>query len=106
MKQIQLMKQVSTICALGVLALGVSNAIAQPAATSSATKSEPVMSASDSSKPSMATQVDTWTTKQWNVAKKEWAKDKIKWSDCQKQSQSQKLEGRKSWAFLYKCMTN
>jgi hypothetical protein len=60
----------------------------------------------DSSKPSKVTQVETWTKKQWDAAKKDWAKDKAKWAACQKQSKDQKLEGRKSWSFLYTCMTN
>lgn len=50
-------------------------------------------------------QVETWTKKQWEAATKEWAKDKAKWADCRKQSTAQKLKGRKSWSFLYKCMT-
>ncbi len=53
-----------------------------------------------------AAQVEAWTTKQWEAAKKKWAKDKKKWSDCQTQSSKQKLEGRKSWSFLYTCMTS
>jgi hypothetical protein len=57
------------------------------------------------SEPSAATQVQTWTKKQWNTAQKEWAKDKKKWADCQNQSKSEKLSGRKSWSFLYDCMT-
>jgi hypothetical protein len=70
-----------------------------------AAKPAPAASATDSSKPSTATQVETWSRKQWEAAKKEWAKDKTKWADCRKQSSSQKLTGRKSWSFLYKCMT-
>ena len=61
---------------------------------------------SDSSKPSKVKQVETWTQKQWDAAKKDWAKDKAKWAACQKQSKDQKLQGRKSWSFLYTCMTN
>jgi hypothetical protein len=49
--------------------------------------------------------VSKWTSKQWNRAKAEWAKDKEKWADCQKQSKEQKLTGRKSWSFLASCMT-
>lgn len=60
---------------------------------------------SASPKPSTATQVQTWTKKQWEAAKKDWAKDKVKWADCRKQSRDQKLKGRKSWSFLYTCMT-
>lgn len=59
-----------------------------------------------SSEPSAVSQVETWTRKQWAAAKKGWAKDKAKWANCQKQSDKQKLEGRKSWSFLYKCMSS
>jgi len=57
------------------------------------------------SKPSMTERVETWTKKQWAAAKKEWAKDKAKWTDCRAQSRKKKLTGRKSWSFLYTCMT-
>ena len=56
------------------------------------------------SKPSVETRVETWTKKQWEAAKKEWAKDTTKWTDCRKQSKDEKLTGRKSWSFLYQCM--
>jgi hypothetical protein len=49
--------------------------------------------------------VSKWTVKQWNHAKAEWAKQKEKWADCQKQSKDQKLAGHKSWSFLASCMT-
>jgi hypothetical protein len=82
-----------------------SAAIAQTSTSTPATKPSPATSAADSSKASVPTQVEKWTKDQWEAAKKEWAKDKAKWADCQKQSTKQKLEGRKSWPFLYKCMT-
>jgi hypothetical protein len=50
--------------------------------------------------------VSKWTSKQWNRAKAEWAKEKEKWADCQKQSKNQNLTGRKSWSFLASCMTS
>lgn len=81
-----------------------SSAIAQTPLSPPAAKTAPAASTPDSSKPSTATQVEKWTTKQWDAAKKEWAKDKKKWADCRKQSGEQKLEGRKSWSFLYACM--
>ena len=81
-------------------------AFAQTSVSPPATKSAPAASAPDSSKPSTATQVETWTRKQWEAAKKEWARDTKKWADCRKRSSKQKLEGRKSWSFLYKCMTS
>jgi hypothetical protein len=61
--------------------------------------------APDSSKPSVTERVETWTKKHWEAAKREWAKDKVKWADCRAQSKQQKLKGRKSWSFLYSCMT-
>ena len=70
-----------------------------------AAKPAPAASAKDSTKPSTAAQVEAWSRKQWEAAKMEWAKDKAKWADCRKQSKSQKLQGRKSWSFLYKCMS-
>jgi hypothetical protein len=49
--------------------------------------------------------VENWTVEQWNAAKADWAKDKIKWADCQQQSTNRKLADRESWSFLYTCMT-
>ena len=90
-----------------ILAAALSSAaFAQTSASPPATKSAPATSAMDTTKPSMSTQVETWTKAQWEAAKKDWAKDTAKWADCQKQSDKQKLEGRKSWPFLYKCMTS
>jgi hypothetical protein len=50
--------------------------------------------------------VGHWTTEQWNKAKAEWAKERDKWADCQKQADDKKLAGRESWSFLASCMTN
>jgi hypothetical protein len=49
--------------------------------------------------------VKNWTTERWNAAKADWAKDKIRWADCQQRSTDRKLAGRESWSFLYTCMT-
>jgi hypothetical protein len=83
-----------------------SAAIAQTSVSPPDTKPAPAKSSPASSKPSIPTQVETWTKDQWEAAKKEWAKDTKKWADCRMQSSKQKLEGRKSWPFLYKCMTS
>jgi hypothetical protein len=83
-----------------------SAAIAQTSASPPATKPAAATSATDSSKASIPTQVENWTKDQWEAAKKEWAKETTKWADCQKQSSKQKLKGRKSWPFFYKCMTS
>ena len=81
---------------LGVVTSGVGLAQTPTPAT-------PEPAASTSSK---VDDVSKWTTKQWNQAKAKWAKEKEKWSDCQKQSKDQKLAGRKSWSFLASCMTS
>jgi hypothetical protein len=67
--------------------------------------------APETSKPpsSMSSKIDdvsNWTSEQWNNAKVEWAKEKEKWTDCQKQADGKKLSGRESWSFLASCMTN
>jgi len=49
--------------------------------------------------------VSKWTQKQWDAAKAKWSAEKAKWGDCQKQTKHEKLSGRKSWQFLYDCMT-
>jgi hypothetical protein len=54
--------------------------------------------------PAELTKVEHWTTKQWNAAKSDWARDKSKWADCQQLSTDRGLAGKKSWSFLYTCM--
>jgi uncharacterized protein YpmB len=49
--------------------------------------------------------ISNWTKKQWYAAKAKWVKQKAKWADCQAQAIEKKLSGRKSWPFLYSCMT-
>jgi hypothetical protein len=105
-KEDTLMSRISFCLTAAVLAAALSSAaLAQTSASPPATKPAPATSAADSSKASIPTQVEKWTKDQWEAAKKEWAKETTKWADCQKQSSKQKLEGRKSWPFLYKCMT-
>jgi hypothetical protein len=49
--------------------------------------------------------VSKWTQKQWNAAKAKWTEKKTQWNDCQTQAKAKNLSGRKSWQFLYDCMT-
>ncbi len=49
--------------------------------------------------------ISNWTKKEWYAAKAKWVKEKAKWADCQTQAVEKKLSGRKSWPFLYGCMT-
>jgi hypothetical protein len=51
------------------------------------------------------TDVSKWTRRQWNAAKAKWQEEKDAWNDCQSQAKTQNLAGRKSWQFLYDCMT-
>jgi hypothetical protein len=101
------MSRISFCLTAAFLAAALSGAaVAQTSVPPPAKKPAPATSATDSSKASISTQVGNWTEDQWEAAKKEWAKDTAKWTSCQKQSSRQKMEGRKSWPFLYKCMTS
>ena len=86
------------IALAGIVASQV--AFAKTPASQPAARSSP-----SSSEPSATERVETWTREQWNAARKEWAKDKAKWASCRKKSKDQRLSGRKSWSFLYGCMT-
>jgi hypothetical protein len=49
--------------------------------------------------------ISNWSKQQWYAAKAQWVKEKVKWAHCQSQAIEKKLSGRKSWPFLYSCMT-
>ena len=83
--------------------LGGSAALAQAPDTSPTPQSPSKLSA-PAGAPSKVAQVEKWTTKQWNTAKTNWAKEKAKWAACRHQASDLDLTGRKSWAFLYDCM--
>ncbi len=82
-----------------------SAAVVQAQVTPPATRPAPTAS-TEPSKASLPARVETWTKAHWEAAKKEWAKDTTKWSNCQKQWNRHKHEGRKSWPSVYKCMTS
>ena len=78
-------------------------AVTAPAATVPATtggKSE-----SSSAAPSTWDQTKTMTRKEWDAAKKKWAMERVKWQDCTRQSNAEKLKAPKSWSFIGSCMT-
>ena len=89
--------------ALGTVLL-LTAAQAQTSSTPAVAGRAPSASTTDASKSGTVADVETWTNKQWQAAKKEWAKDQTKWADCRGQSDKQKLAGRKSWSFLYTCL--
>jgi hypothetical protein len=76
-----------------------------PPAAKTAPAPKPAVTTPAASEPSTATKVENWTEKQWNAAKGKWSKDKAKWNACNKEAKDQKLSGRKSWSYLYDCMS-
>jgi hypothetical protein len=92
------------VAAVLIGAIGVGGALAQ-APTPSAVPKSSLTTPAQPVEPSTSVQVEKWTNKQWSTMKTKWAREKVKWADCRQQSSDQKLEGRKSWSFLYSCMT-
>jgi hypothetical protein len=70
-----------------------------PAATSSA----------DVSKPRMTSKIKTWTRARLDAAKKRWAEDNAKFTDCSKQlaeqQKAKRLSLHRQGHFLQDCMT-
>jgi hypothetical protein len=82
---------------VGVVACGGAALAQAPASQPAETSSSPA---------SAATRVEVWTKKEWTAMKSEWVKDRERWTACRHQADEQKLAGRKSWSFLYQCMTH
>jgi hypothetical protein len=79
--------------------LGAGTAMAQ-------TQSAPTKDTSVSAQASQTmTDVSKWTRKQWNAARAKWVEEKDAWNGCETRAKAQNLAGRKSWQFLYDCMT-
>jgi hypothetical protein len=91
-----------SVAIVGMVMSGEVIAQTQTPEPSTPAASEPSTAAKIQTK---ADEVAKWTTKEWNKAKAQWAKEKEKWAGCQKQSHDQGLTGRKSWSFLASCMT-
>jgi hypothetical protein len=71
----------------------------------SQTQTQPATKPAETSTMKMEEDVSKWTRKQWNAAKAKWSEEKTQWNDCETQAKAKKLSGRKSWQFLYDCMT-
>ena len=92
------------LTAFALAAIMISHAAT--AQTPAAPESKPAAESSASEQLSKAVdQVDKWTKKKFEAARKEWVRNKEQSADCRKQAGEQNLKGRKSWSFLYKCMT-
>jgi hypothetical protein len=50
--------------------------------------------------------VKTISARQWSRMKRQWSKQTVKWTNCNKQADDQKLTGRKSWPFIASCMSS
>lgn len=80
-------------------AFGIGPAMAQ-------TQSTPSKDTSVSAQASQTmTDVSKWARRQWHAAKVKWQEERASWDSCQTEARSQNLSGRKSWQFLYDCMT-
>jgi hypothetical protein len=96
--------RLSPVSVIGaVLATGLTFGVALAQSTAPASSS--AVPSRTASEPSAATKVGDWTEKQWKVAKHKWSQDTAKWNACNQASKDQNLSGRKSWSFLYDCMT-
>jgi hypothetical protein len=89
------------VAALVASGVAFAQAPANPAETTPPAATAPAAGG----EPTAAEQVEKWSRKQWTAAQKKWSKDKAKWADCRKQAKDQTLSGRKSWSFIYSCMT-
>jgi hypothetical protein len=49
--------------------------------------------------------VSKWTQSSGRLRRPSGLKRKTQWNDCQTQATAKNLSGRKSWQFLYDCMT-
>ncbi len=91
----------SAVALAGLIGVGAASAqtpSSPPAAKSSSTSAAPTSASST------ASDVEKWTTDEWEAAKTKWSSENTKWGDCEKQAADQKLTGRPSWVFIYKCM--
>jgi hypothetical protein len=90
---------------IAVSCLCAGAALAQTPAPAAPAASSPAAAPPTTTAMPTAEDVSKWTRKQWNAAKAKWASEKDKWDGCEKQAKTQKLAGRKSWQFLYDCMS-
>ena len=90
---------------LSVAALGSSLTCGVALAQSTAPAPNPGLIGQVSPEPSTAPKVENWTKRQWNAAKQKWSRDRAKWNACNQDTKDRRLSGRKSWSYLYDCMT-
>jgi hypothetical protein len=93
----------ASLALTGALGIGAATSLAQtPSAPPKDTSRAASMSAQASE---TMTGVSKWTRRQWHDAKAKRQKEKDAWNGCQNEAKTQNLSGRRSWQFLYDCMT-
>lgn len=89
-----------------VAAFGIGAATSMAQTSMAQTQTTPPKDASVSAQASQTmTDVSKWTHRQWHAAKVKWQEERDSWNSCQTEAKAQNLAGRKSWQFLYDCMT-
>jgi hypothetical protein len=96
------MSRISCTLALCALAVALTNGTV---AAQQTTPPKPAAMMEQKTEPSTWDQTKEMTRKEWDTAKKKWAQEKVKWTDCNRQSRKEKLEAPKSWSFIASCMT-
>ena len=92
-----------TTCTLALCALGV--ALTSGTVAAQQTPPKPAAKVEQKAEPSVWDQTKAMTRREWDVAKRKWAQEKVKWNDCNRRSRREKLEAPKSWSFIASCMT-
>lgn len=89
-----------------VAAFGIGAATSMAQTSMAQTQTTPPKDTSVSAQASQTmTEVSKWTRRQWHAAKVKWQEERDSWNSCQTEAKAQNLAGRKSWQFLYDCMT-
>jgi hypothetical protein len=91
----------STVALAGLISVGAASA---QAPSSPPAQNLPSTTTAPTSASSAVADVEKWTTDEWEAAKAKWSAESAKWGDCEQQATDQKLTGRQSWIFIYKCM--
>ena len=96
------MSRMNCMLALGALAIVLTGGTV---AAQQTPPPKPSAKLEQTAEPSTWDQAKAMTRKEWDGAKKKWAQEKVKWSDCNRLSRKAKLEAPKSWSFIASCMT-
>jgi hypothetical protein len=91
----------STVALASLIGVGAASA---QAPSSPPAQNSPSTTTAPTSASSTVAEIEKWTTDEWEAAKAKWSAENAKWADCEQRASDQKLTGRQSWIFIYKCM--